>query len=539
MTWVWIDRWSEIGRDTLLYYTFTQKSGWDLLEFWLLFLVMAFFHETAHGLTCKHYGARVPNMGFQLIYLAPAFATEITEIWVRAGRRERLLAILAGIWMEGFLCAIATVVWVFTPRGAFAHEWAYKVMLITGIITVIVNLNPLIKLDGYYMLGEMVGISELKERATGFVAGWVKKHLFRLPVEVEYVPFRRRFLYVPYALLSGVYSYLLLFAISRFTYNVLSNWFGEWAIIPAALVAWKIFMSRIFRLGAFMKTVFQDKREHIVRALTPARVAAGLVALAVLVLAPIFPRNAKAMFVLEPVSKAVMRAKVPGFVEKVYVREGAAVKAGSPLVTLRNADLEGEAAKAEQEAAVARANRTHAQVVYASLGSAESEVQRTDRIRITVGEQLRELEPRSPIAGVVVTPRVGDLEGRYVAEGTLLMEIEDPDLLKARVYLPEFEVKDVRVGQQVTLHPRSRWGSITGKLDTLAVSPSKPEEGLFPGTKYKGLQPPSFYAADVLVSGQGRLRPGMSGEARIFICRESLARKIWDGTREVISRKLW
>ncbi len=539
MTWVWIDRWAEIGNDTVLYYTFTQKSGWDLLEFWLLFLVMAFFHETAHGLTCKHYGARVPNMGFQLIYLAPAFATEITEIWVRAGRRERLLAILAGIWMEGILCAIATVVWVLTPQGAFWHEWAYKVMLITGLITLIVNLNPLIKLDGYYMLAELVGISELKERSTGFVAGWVKKHIFRLPVDLEYVPFRRRFLYVPYALLSGVYSYLLLFAISRFTYNVLSKWFAEWAIIPAALVAWKIFKGRLFRLVAFMKTVFQDKREHIVRALTPARVAVGAVALAILLFAPIFPRNATAMFVFEPVNKAVVRAKVPGYVEKVYVSEGEAVNAGSPLVSMRNVDLEGEAASAKQEAAVAQADRTRAQVVYASLGSAQSEVQRTERIQKTVEEQLRELEPRSPIAGVVVTPRVGDLQGRYVAEGTLLMEIEEPDKLRARVYLPEFEVKDVQVGQLVTLHPKSLWASIPARVDTLAVAPSKLEEGLLATNNYKGLQPPSFYEADALVNSQGGLRPGMTGEAKILISHESLGRKIWRSARDAVSRKLW
>jgi len=258
-----------------------------------------------------------------------------------------------------------------------------------------------------------------------------------------------------------------------------------------------------------------------------------------LIFAPVFPRNVKAMFVLEPVTKAMIRAKVPGYVEKVFVQEGTTVSAGSPLVNMRNADLGSEAAKAEQEAAVAHANRTHAQVMYASLGSAQSDVQRTDRIQSTVAEQIRELKPQSPIAGVVVTPRVRDLEGRYVAEGTLLMEIEDPDMLRARLYLPEFEVKDVRVGQPVTLHPKSFWGSITGKLDMLAVVPSKPEEGLFPENKYKGLQPPSFYAADVLVRSQGRLRPGMSGEARVFICRESLGRKGWESAREVISRKLW
>src|SRR5262249_13580987 len=55
MVWVYIDRWEQIGIDTLKYYTFTEKTLRDLGEFWLLFFIMAFFHESSHGLTCKHY----------------------------------------------------------------------------------------------------------------------------------------------------------------------------------------------------------------------------------------------------------------------------------------------------------------------------------------------------------------------------------------------------------------------------------------------------------------------------------------------------
>src|SRR5437870_1443039 len=64
MCYIFVEHWQEIGRDTLQYYTFTQKGIGDLAEFWLLFFVLAFFHESAHGLTCKHYGGGVRRMGF-------------------------------------------------------------------------------------------------------------------------------------------------------------------------------------------------------------------------------------------------------------------------------------------------------------------------------------------------------------------------------------------------------------------------------------------------------------------------------------------
>lgn len=72
MAVIFISGWSEIWRDTVEYYTFTDKGAADLLQFWLLFCGLGFFHESGHALTCKHFGGHVHNMGFMLIYFSPA-----------------------------------------------------------------------------------------------------------------------------------------------------------------------------------------------------------------------------------------------------------------------------------------------------------------------------------------------------------------------------------------------------------------------------------------------------------------------------------
>lgn len=539
MTYLWIVNWGQIGHDTWLYYTFTEKSGRDLLEFWLLFLFMAFFHESAHGLTSKHYGASVHNMGFQLIYLAPAFAVEITELWARVGRRERLWAILAGVWIEMVFCAIATVIWWGTPSGTGVHEWAYKLMMITGIVVLIVNLNPLMKLDGYYALAEIVGISELKENSTAFVSGWTKKHLFGLPVDYDFVPTKRRLIYVPYALLSGIYSYLLLFAVSRFTFNIFHRFAGDWAVLPAGFVAWKIFNSRIRRFIAFTKTVYHHNRDKIMAAATPQRkIAFALIAIALFTI-PFFHKTAEALFVLEPVQRAVVRAQAPGFVEKVYVSENETVNAGGAIATLRNAQIEGESARSGAELSVAQAGHARAQVSYVSLGAAESEVRRAQLVNTTIKNYEAQLSPSSPITGTVVTPRVRDLEGRYVAAGTLLAEIEDSHVLRARLYLPEYEIRDVTVGTPVSLRLRSSWRSIEGRIDSVAIAPSELPPGLVEKNNYVGLKPPPFYVAEVRLTNPGSLRSGMSGEGKIVIRRQSLLGKMWTAGRDFVGRRMW
>src|SRR6185437_3100597 len=231
--------------------------------FWLLFCGLGFFHETAHGLTCKHFGGAAHKMGFLLYYLSPCFFVDVTEIYVYGGKWQRITVSIAGIWTELIICAAATVAWWGTPGGSSIHDFTYKIMLITGVGVIIINLNPLIKLDGYYILSELTGIVSLKERATAFVSGLVKRKLFRLPVDVEFVPRRRRLFFAIYALLSGLYSYTLLYVVVRFAYNVLKTYSPDWAFLPAALLAGLIFRSRIRTLVRFMKTVYLDKKEKL------------------------------------------------------------------------------------------------------------------------------------------------------------------------------------------------------------------------------------------------------------------------------------
>src|SRR5208282_5173493 len=402
MVYVFVDRWGEIGRDTLRYYTFTEKGVSDLAEFWILFFIMAFLHESSHGLTCKHYGGQVHQMGFHLIFLTPAFFVDVTEAWVFADHWQRLVTIISGIWAEMIVCALATVVWWGTAPATFVHDLAYKFMLITGVAVVLVNMNPLIKLDGYYFFTELIGIADLKEKSTAFVSSWVKKQVWKLPVEVEWVPPRRRAIYLIYALVSGAYSYMLLLLVVRFAYNVLGHFTPDWAFIPALALAYFIFRSRLRTLVKFMDTVYLDKQERVRAWFTPARRAAlGGAALVVLLL-PIWRETVDARLLLEADQRAVIRAAAPGRVQRVLVEEGQSVRAGEPVAYLRHLKLEGDAAKALADYQVEAARATQAQLRYEDYAAAEQlKRQGADRLR-TLQEQTAALEIRSPIAGRVV-----------------------------------------------------------------------------------------------------------------------------------------
>jgi putative peptide zinc metalloprotease protein len=540
MAYIFFTRWSQIGVDTLEYYTFTDKSAADLAEFWILFFIMAFFHESAHALTCKHYGGGVHSTGFHLIYLTPAFFVDVTEAWVYANRFQRVVTMLAGIWTELMICAVATVVWWGTPPGGSIHDLAYKVILITGVAVVLMNLNPLIKLDGYYILSETLGLDEIKERSTALVSGWVQKHILRLPVEVPHVRPRLRWFFVPYAILSGSYSYLLLYAVARFVGNVFRHYSPEWAFLPSILVALLIFKSRLLRLGKFMQTVYTAKRSLLVRSMTPARIAILTTVLVALLGIPCLRDTVHARFILEPVQRAVVRAEVPGTVVEVLVYEGQTVDRDSPLLRLRNLDLESQQALMEADLQLARSRNTEAQMHYTGAAGMEQEFQRNRQKSQLLAQEVSQLQLRSPIAGSVVSSRPADLLGSHLNAGVTAVEIADLSSLRARLYVQESEMREVRLGQAVSLRLDSSFRSFSGVVGEIALVSSEIEPGLEPKSEYKGLAAPRYYAVTVQEpNSESNLMYGMTGTAKIYTVRRSIAGLAWRTASDFVRRKLW
>lgn len=541
MALIFLSGWSEIWRDTVRYYTFTDKSAADLAEFWLLFCGLGFFHESAHGLTCKHFGGGVHSMGFMLVYLSPAFFCDVGELYVYGSKWQRVAAIIAGIWIELMFCSVASIVWWGTPAGSPLHDFAYKIMLITGVAVVLMNLNPLIKLDGYYLFGELIGIPTIKEDSTEYISSWVKYNVFRLPVEVPYLRTRRRWLFVGYGLISGLYSYVVLFAVVHFVYNIFSRSNPQWGFLPALLLALLILRARLRSSVRFMKDFYLDKQQGF-RAwwMEPYKAVTASLAAALVLFAPVWRETVGGRFVLEPERRAVIRAAVSGEITAVLADEGTAVGAGTPLFLLRNLRLEAEADDARVNLRAAEAKAREAQMTYANLGIARAERASQVGRSHSVFEQVAALQVASPISGILATPRLRDRVGSFVQEGDVLANVDDAGILKARIFIPEFQVQRIRPGAPASLKLESSFQPIRGQVSSIAPVSSELAPGLAQEEKYKGMSPPSYYVATVLLSNAGgMMRPGMSGDAKIQVRRQSVAGFAWGTVRKFLQRKVW
>ncbi|HUR37442.1 MAG TPA: HlyD family efflux transporter periplasmic adaptor subunit [Terriglobales bacterium] len=530
--------WDEVWADSVKFYNFTEKGLVDLVEFFAIFALLGAVHETAHGMTCKHFGGESHKMGAFLMYLMPGVFCDVTQIYVYGGRWPRICTLLAGVWSEIIIVTWVTIFWWLSPVGSWWHDFAYKLILSGGIFVVIINLNPLARMDGYYIFCELTRHFDLKGNSTALLSNMVRKFVFRMPAVVPVLPWRRKLFFMSYALVAGLYSYMLLLFFVRISYRILYNYTPEWAFIPSGMLAFMIFRSRIKKLMAFLKSLYLDKREL---AQTYWRqIAAVTAVLLVLGSIPVFRDSVDERFLLEPVERVTLRATEAGMVTEMRVTEGQHVEAGDTIAVLRDLKLESEAARTQVDYREANARSVQAGLKYASFGEAEQERLRLTQAQNLIRDRQERLVIKSPIAGRVTTPRLANLEGSHLKEGELVAEVADTRHLRAEVFVPEADVQKLQAIDHTVLRMDATWTPMRAEVESLSLVSRPLEPGLLPVAKYKGIHAPVYYVLRLKVpNAEEEFRAGMTGTARIYGQRRSALGLLLRPSIEAVARRLW
>jgi putative peptide zinc metalloprotease protein len=151
----------------------------SIVLIWVAALFPVFIHELGHALTVKHFGREVPRGGVMLYFGLPAAFVETTDIWLEP-RRARLAVTWNGPYTGLILGGAAAIFILLFPTSQANAILFYMAGI--AYLTVLFNINPLLKYDGYYLLSDALEIPSLRERSIAFLRrNFLNKFLARKP----------------------------------------------------------------------------------------------------------------------------------------------------------------------------------------------------------------------------------------------------------------------------------------------------------------------------------------------------------------------
>lgn len=143
-----------------------QDQLGTFFHFGILSLLVISLHELGHAYTLKHYDRTVPHIGIMLMLFMPAAFTDTTDQYTLT-RSQRALVVGAGVITQLAIAALGFWLWQFSSIGTWLHSSSFLLVL-AALFTITINLNPLSRFDGYYLLVALSGVNNLKSLSRRF-----------------------------------------------------------------------------------------------------------------------------------------------------------------------------------------------------------------------------------------------------------------------------------------------------------------------------------------------------------------------------------
>jgi len=446
------------------------------LLLWLATVVMVkVIHELAHATTCHHFGGRCHEIGVLLLAFIPCLYCDVTDVWRLPSKWQRIAVSAAGMIAELVIASIALIAWWHTEPGLL-HTWCLSLVIVCSIGTLMININPLLRYDGYYILSDLVEVPNLSGRSQGLLPAALKRWLLGQPQSADPLLSRRqrRGLLV-YAVATRVYMTLVLLGI----FVMLLAWTRPHRLENLVYTLGVLVLAgMLFRP---LPSIWQVLRNPTLRAsLRGVRLflfGAGVAAIFVFLFYWPIARTVTGPIVFVPAEGQTVYATTAGELQ-FAVAPGTRVRKGDVIARLTEPDFEMARVEqhGEREVRRVRYEQLHSMRAWnveasellptaeAALADAESQLEQ-------IRQREEELVVTAPAAGVVVAPphveRGREEESRlsrwsgspldernlgsWIEPGTVLCMVADSGHLEALLAVDQADVSEIRPGQVVRI----------------------------------------------------------------------------------------
>ncbi|TAK87853.1 MAG: biotin/lipoyl-binding protein [Aquabacterium sp.] len=391
----------------------------------LLVPAMKALHELGHALAVRRHGGAVHEAGVTLMLLLPMPYVDASAASGFARVRHRVLVSAAGMLVELALAACGLALFLGTDAG-WLHDIGFVVFFVGGVSSIVFNANPLQRFDGYYLLCDALQLPNLATRSRAFWLERLRERVLRVPPDVPLQAARgeRPWLWA-YAPLSWAWQAALA--------GLVAGWAGGLSsvlgVLAGAWLAWALLSPPLRLLAELWRAAWAPQRPGPLL----ARVAL-LAALPLLLLALPLPERALVRGVVWADEAALLRPQTEGFVLAVHASDGQQVQAGDLLLELSNPKLQAERDRVAAQADAAEHQQFQAfGEDGARMGNASEETQRLRAQLDELDRRLAGLQLRAARSGRLVLPGQADLDGAWLARGSLVGHVLGAGLPTLRV----------------------------------------------------------------------------------------------------------
>jgi putative peptide zinc metalloprotease protein len=410
----------------------------SLLLMLVAYPLIKILHELGHGFAVKRWGEEIHEMGVMFLVFMPVPYVDASSSAAFHDKRKRALVGAAGILVEAVLASLAMFVWVNAEEGLL-RAFAFNVMLIGGVSTLLFNGNPLLKFDGYYVFSDVIEIPNLGPRSNRYLGYLVQRYLFGLKSLKSPVAARREAAWLfTYSIASFCYRMAIMTVIVSF---VATRFF----LVGVLVAIWSVFLMIGLPLIKQIRYLVSSPALHRVRKRAYG-VTAGIAATLVtfLMFVPL-PYTTVAEGIVWTQDESTIYAGAEGVVIELLARPNDRVVAGEELLRLEDPLLDSRVSVLESQVRELEFRKDARDVVDPSEARIINERLEHAVADLELARQRqRDLLVRSTVDGQFIVARAEDLPGRFLHKGEVIGYVARLDKPVIRVVIAEDSADLVR-----------------------------------------------------------------------------------------------
>ena len=413
-----------------------------LIKYGLTIIILKIFHELGHAYAAKYCGIRVRKFGIGFIIFFPRLFTDITDSWRLKKTYQKILIDVSGILIEVLIGGMAALVWLNTESGA-VHTITYYIFTVTIISTILINGNPFIRYDGYYLLMDMMNIDNLQYQSITLNKELSRKYLFGLKekTKIDIIGWKRYFLTV-----FGVCSFI--YRLFLYTGIILIVYFKFTKAVGIILMIMEIY---VLVLNPIIKELRYVMNKKIFNKNT--LITSIIVIILLLVIFLPLPWTIKLPCIVDSSDSQIIYIKESGYLNKFSVDNYSIVEKGQSLFKLINPTLDHDIKKQKTYVNIFELELDQ-QKIHTNV-SLDMKIQQLLNMQNILKENLLkhdELNVLAPLTGIFILFDWNLQTGKWLKKGMPIGEVFSEKKIIINSYVSEKNIVDVELNSKVKIY---------------------------------------------------------------------------------------